>query len=315
MARYGFYDRLTESFPSQIIVDITEVCNLKCIHCPHPTFKKSEHYAGRFLDPDLNKKLVDEVAQDGTGKCQYIRYTSNGEPLMHPKAHEMIHYAVEHSNTFVTLTTNGTILNENKLEMLLDSGLHMIDISIDAFHPDTYSKIRGGRLEQVNRNILRMIERIHSGNFQTKIVVSYIKQPLNEQETDDFIKFWRESGVNEVLIRNLHSAAGMLNGSSTIQENRRPCLYPWERLTLDPKGKLAFCPTDWGYASAFSDFRQMSVKDAWQSDFMQTLRKAHMTNEYECHGFCKQCPDWKLTQWPDVGRSYANLVEDLKVEM
>ena len=62
---YGFYDRLKAEFPSQVIVDMTEVCNLACIHCPHPAFKQSEHYAARHLDPELNRKLVDEVALVG----------------------------------------------------------------------------------------------------------------------------------------------------------------------------------------------------------------------------------------------------------
>src|SRR4030042_1863551 len=83
--KYGFYDRLKADFPSQIIVDITEVCNLACTHCPHPEFRKSKQYGARFLAPELNKKLVDEVRDYGQGLTQYIRYTSNGEPLLHPK--------------------------------------------------------------------------------------------------------------------------------------------------------------------------------------------------------------------------------------
>lgn len=315
MSKYGFYDRLTKKFPSQLVIDITEKCNLKCIHCPHPLFKISDNYAGRYLSVELNRKAIDEISGQGEDACDYIRYTSNGEPLLHPEAHEMIQYAVENSGTFVTLTTNGTILNEKKMELLLASGLHMIDISIDAFNADTYKKIRGGRLEQVDRNILRLIERRNSGNFKTKIVVSYIKQPLNENETSNFIEYWEAKGADEVLVRNLHSAAGMLATGPERDENRRPCLYPWERLTLDPKGKLAFCPTDWSYSSTFVDFNTVSIKDAWQGDFMKALRQAHVNNDYKCHGFCEQCPDWKLTMWPDTGRSYANLVEDLKVIM
>lgn len=315
MSKYGFYDRLTESFPSQLVVDITEKCNLKCIHCPHPIFKESDNYAGRFLSVELNKKAVDEIAEQADGACAYIRYTSNGEPLLHPDAHEMIQYAVENSGTFVTLTTNGTILNEKKMELLLASGLHMIDISIDAFTPESYKKIRGGRLEQVNRNVLRLIKRRNEGGFKTKIIVSYIQQPINERETQEFIDFWESNGADDVLVRNLHSAAGMLDVVSPSKEARRPCLYPWERLTLDPKGKLAFCPTDWSYSSTFIDFKKVSIKEAWQGDFMQGLRKAHLDNNYKCHGFCGQCPDWKLTMWPDTGRSYANLVEEIKVIM
>ena len=57
--KYGFYGRLNSEFPSQIIVDITEVCNLECIHCPHTEFKKSEYYGGRFLFMKV-KSLIDE---------------------------------------------------------------------------------------------------------------------------------------------------------------------------------------------------------------------------------------------------------------
>lgn len=316
MGKYGFYDRLSSEFPSQVIVDIAEICNLRCTHCPHPQFKTSEHYAARLLDPALNKKLIDDIRENSGGHCQYIRYTSNGEPLMHPHAHEMIQYAVEHSGTFVTLTTNGTVLNEKKLKQLLESGLHMIDVSIDAFNDETYAKIRGGRLDQVRRNIIRMIEHIKTGKYRTRIVVSFIRQAGNEDEVDDFSLFWKKQGADEVLIRNLHSAAGMLaqvEGHS--RESRRPCLYPWERLTLDPKGELSFCPTDWAYASSFIDYRKTTLKTAWQGDFLNELREAHLNNNFKCHAFCGQCPDWRLTTWPDSGRSYANLVSDIKVIM
>ena len=134
---YGFSGRLNNNFPSQVMVDITEVCNLGCIHCPHPSFKLSDHYSKRMLKPELNKKMVDEINKNGKGITKYIRYTSNGEPLVHPKSYEMILYAVENSGTKVTLTTNGTLLNEKKMKKLLDTGLHMIDISIDAFNNET----------------------------------------------------------------------------------------------------------------------------------------------------------------------------------
>src|SRR5476649_1283620 len=122
---YGFYDRLNADFPSQIIVDATEVCNLACIHCPHPEFKKSEHYSAGYLSPELNRKMVDEVSHAGRGRVQYIRYTSNGEPLVHPDIYEMLEYAVRESGVFVTITTNGTTLKEKRIRKLIASGLHM----------------------------------------------------------------------------------------------------------------------------------------------------------------------------------------------
>lgn len=315
---YGFIDGFSYEFPSQIIVDLTEICNLGCVHCPHPVFKESVHYSSRYLDPELNKKLVDEVREESNGLCKYIRYTSNGEPLIHPKGYELIKYAVENSNTFVCLTTNGTIMKEKKTKQLLDSGIHMVDVSIDAFKPETYSKIRvGGNLDITRENVLRLIRWIKERNLETKVVVSFVEQPENTDEVADFEKYWNEQGADYVVIRRLHSAAGAVDSvaqkmhEDQKEEKRYPCVYPWERLVLDPKGLLAFCPADWTYSSPAGDFREATVKEVWQGKFMQDLREAHKDNDFSCHGFCGQCPDWKQTRWPSQGRRYANLVDDL----
>src|SRR5215471_5495109 len=159
-ARYGFRDRLSAEFPSQLIVDATEVCNLACVHCAHPQFKTSLHYGGRSLEPELNAKLVDEVRNHGRGFTQYIRYASSGEPLTHKLIFEMMEYAVRNSGVAVTLTTNGKTLDERKAERLLDTGIDVVDISIDAFRPETYANIRiGGILSVTRANVLRLIEK------------------------------------------------------------------------------------------------------------------------------------------------------------
>ena len=166
--QYQFGGRLTSDFPSQILMDITEVCNLACTHCPHPEFAKSEHYDGRMLDPILNEKMVEEVRLHGQGKTQYIRYAANGEPLSHPQGYDMIETAVKYSGVYVTLTTNGKIMNEKRTQRLLDAGVHMIDISIDAFSPETYSKIRvKGDLSVTRANVQRLIRGVNEGKANT----------------------------------------------------------------------------------------------------------------------------------------------------
>ena len=319
MPRYGFYGRLTESFPSQFIVDITEICNLACTHCPHPDFSKSEHYEGRSLEPWLNAKLVDEVKKYGQGSTQYIRYSSNGEPTIHKACFEMIDYAVKNSGVTVTLTTNGKTLNESRAEQLLASGVNIVDFSIDAFQPETYAKIRvKGDLNVTRRNILHLIKGAKETGSKTKIVVSYVEQPLNLAETSDFERFWKDQGADYVVIRRLHSCSGAKTDlaeerrKSNEAEERRPCLYPWERMVLNARGDLAFCPSDWVHGSVIADYRTTTIHETWNGEFYRKLRQAHLTNDYTNHKFCGQCPDWKSTTWPDAGRSYANMVEDLE---
>ncbi|WP_197722043.1 radical SAM/SPASM domain-containing protein [Sulfuriflexus mobilis] len=313
---YGFQGRLSSDFPSQIIMDITERCNLACIHCPHPEFTKSEHYAGRFLPVELNKKLVDEVKEHGKGTTQYIRYTSNGEPLVHPDAYEMIDYAVRESGVYVTLTTNGTIMKERKTRRLLEAGVNMIDISIDAFKNETYEKVRvRGNLDVTRTNVLNLLKWINEIESPTKVVVSFVEQPQNSDEVKDFEKYWNDQGVDKVVIRRLHSAAGEVTEIAdklrkSNDEARYPCLYPWERVLVNTEGELCFCPTDWSRKSVLANYADTTIKELWSSKVYNDLREAHLKNNFTNHSFCGNCPDWSATRWPWQGKSYANMIEE-----
>lgn len=320
-AKYDFHGRLKAEFPSQILMDITEVCNLACVHCPHPDFKKSHHYSAQYLDPELNSKMVAEVKQHGKGLTQYIRYASNGEPLVHPKAYDMIEEAVRESGVYVTITTNGTIMNEKRTVRLLEAGVHMIDISIDAHQPETYAKIRvNGDLAVTRGNVLNLIRWIRESGAKTKVVVSYVEQPQNATETNEFEAYWKGEGADYVVVRRLHSCSGAKPelASERRKENetlvRRPCLYPWERIVINARGDLAFCPSDWVHGSYVAKYKDTTIYHTWRGEFYRQLRDAHLSNDYKKHKFCGQCPDWKSTRWPTEGRSYADMVEEFMTE-
>lgn len=314
---YGFHGRLKAEFPSQVIVDATEICNLSCIHCPHPEFKKSGHYGGRHLAPEVHDKLIAEVADAGRGHTQYIRYTSNGEPLVHPRIFDYLQHAVDHSGVWVTLTTNGTIMNEARIEKLMASGLHLVDVSIDAFSDEAYAAVRHGTLATTRANVLTLIRLKRESGAKTKIVVSFVEQPQNTQEVDSFRRFWTDAGADSVIIRRLHSAAGGVQHIAAqmkhdVQVPRFPCLYPWERISLTPKGELAFCPQDWTHGSVVGDYRTTSIQAVWQNEFYRGLREAHLCGNFGSHTFCANCPDWVHTRWPGSGRSYADMVDSFK---
>lgn len=316
---YGFGHGLSAVFPSQVIIDVTELCNLACTHCPHPAFKRSSHYAGRSLSPALAAKAITEVATAGRGHVQFVRFASDGEPLLHRELFPMIADAVQRSGTFVSITTNGTLLTPPRIEALLATGIDLVDVSIDAFLPETYARIRKrGDLAVTRGNVERLIHRVHETGARTRVAVSYIEQPDNLPETEDFRSFWTSAGAHSVAVRRLHSAAGAVIPVADLMrrqeaaETRRPCVYPWERIVLTPRGTLAFCPTDWTGGSSLVDYASTTIAETWRSERYAALRNAHVRNDYAAESFCGQCPDWQNTRWPGTGATYATLVRDVK---
>jgi pyruvate-formate lyase-activating enzyme len=320
--KYGFYGRLTKEFPSQINIDITEKCNHACIHCQHQQFTKSNYYRGFEMEKDIHTKFIREVENEGKNITQYIRYSSKGEPLLHPLAYDFLFEAIHNTGKIpITLTSNGSCINHTKMEALFDEGLHLIDISIDAYLPDTYKKIRrGGIFNNVIESVKKMIEYKKYNDSKTQIVVSYIEQPLNIKETLNFKNFWVTEGVDYVVIRKLHSNAGKIKHIADNLQfdiiNRKPCVYPWERICLNPDGTLHFCPASWTKEGYIADFHKISIKEAWASKIYDNLRIAHLCSEFTNFPMCEQCPDWIHTRWDHEGRSYATMIEEsLKKEI
>ena len=91
---------------------------------------------------------------------------------------------------------------------------------------------------------------------------------------------WRPDqlrAMNEEIGR-LHSAAGGVPVIAHMMKReqgaapRYPCLYPWERILLNPKGALAFCPQDWTHGSAIADYRELTRREASPAWPMPELR-------------------------------------------
>ena len=318
--RYGFYDRLTEEFPSQINVDLIDLCNYACIHCPYSMLAQKGELKSARLSPELNRKLVDEVREYGVGKTQQIRYTANGEPFLHPDIMDILGYAVKNSGVFVSVTTNGSMVDEKKSTKLLEMGLGLIDFSLDAYSDQTYQEIRlHGQLEKVRNNILFMLRKKKEGNYKTRIVVSFVVQEKNEQEKADFERYWKEQGVDYVIFRQLHSAGGRMFHAEK-KGDIQPCVYPWERICLNDKGKLNFCPNAWDrdVPNFDYDYADCTIHELWNSEVYATLRREHLNSQFEQFPYCADCPDRAGTIWPadktESLRGYGDMIADFTKE-
>ena len=118
-------------FPLHLDIELTNICNLKCSMC----FQKYMKSNKGLMKWALYKKIIDEGAVKGLAA---IKLQVRGESFLHPDLMRCIKYAKEKGIMDVQITTNGTLLDEEKSRKIIESGLDMIIFSLDSNHRISY---------------------------------------------------------------------------------------------------------------------------------------------------------------------------------
>jgi radical SAM protein with 4Fe4S-binding SPASM domain len=120
--------------PLMIGWDITNACNLKCIHCYANSGKPEENE----LTTGEVKQIIDQAKQLGTILISF----SGGEPLLRRDIFKVIEYTKK-MGIVAFLNTNGTLLNQEIAKKLKKLKIDGIEISLDGVKAKTHDKIRG----------------------------------------------------------------------------------------------------------------------------------------------------------------------------
>jgi len=297
MTEYGFMREEDRLFPPMVVVEITNVCNLRCIHCPHPAMVKRADYKPHNMEWDIFTKIADEVAQHpGT----IFRLACDGEPLCHPRFVNMLHYADSLGIGPLAFNTNGALMSEEKAKGVLAIGKGVVEFSLDAFTKEAYESIRvGAEYEKVMDNVHRFIELRNELNPDVKVMVSIIVQPESDDEREKFLQHWSPL-ADHVLQRKYIACKGELDISKERYEElpeRWPCKQLWTRFNISPEGLAEFCTDDWHDESVVGDVKEHSIEDNWRGAEYERLRQLHLERKFEEIPYCGKCTDWRVIEW------------------
>ena len=135
-------------------IEITSACNLACSFCP-PTKRQKE-----FISVEDFAERLDQIKP----YTDYIYLHVKGEPLLHPKIDRLLD--ISHEKGFkVNITTNGTLINENKGKLLNKPALRQINFSLHSFDGNIDSRDKNGYV----RSILSFAKEVTN---ESKVIVS-----------------------------------------------------------------------------------------------------------------------------------------------
>lgn len=177
------------TFPKNVSIEVTSDCNLACSMCGR-TY--NERFIERnnvgYMDVNLCKKIIDEASKYRVP----INLYRTGEPLLSPYLTEMIEYAKEKGIPWVSISTNGLLMNQEKSRKIIKSGLNDICFSVDAVTDETYIKLRvKGKFSTLMRNIDNFLKIREELNSETPYIrMQLVPMDDNIHEAVPFAKLW-----------------------------------------------------------------------------------------------------------------------------
>ena len=317
---YNFKSDQEKEFPMLIVLENTNVCNLRCIHCPIGNgWTETPHYKPTYMKWKTYKMIIDEISKY---QIQQLIFSPEGENLVHPQFIDQLNYAKKNGIEKITVITNGltldnrAIINNKKseitnIEAILSNEPEVINISLDAAKKETYEKIRvGSDYHRVWSNIHRLINSRDKENLKTKIMLNIIEQKENNDEVELFKNYW--GGLaDRILVRPYLNNLGLTpNKSKDKIPERWPCPQLWKRVSINAKGDIRFCVVDWDDKSVMGNIEKNSIKSIWENQEYNNLRNCHLNGDFKSgQSICDGCTDWKGMRW-DWG--YEKALEALR---
>jgi len=292
------------SYPIIFQIEPTNHCPMNCVMCPRQFMKRKLG----FMDFNLYKKIIDQVKVYDT----HIQLHHFGDPLMHPQIDKFIKYAHDRGIK-INCSVNPILLTREMSARLVDSGLDRIYISLDSVDDESYKKIRGTRAnyDRAVSNIRYFADlKVRRRKKNPHITIGLIYMKSTKGNVDDFRKFWRIPGIDDVCIKpftgfGLKSLLPYADASSLKRIEHKctyPCFLPWRSMTVLWDGRVVPCCYDYDGKYVIGDLKKELLKDVWNSGRMVLLRRQNNLNDFTGNDLCGPCNE--RYGWPSLAHPF-----------
>lgn len=254
--------------PQGIIIEPTNICNLKCRHC---TAQSINEKRGK-MSFGFYKNIIDANPQ-----LTCLILSRNGESLLNPDIYDMVKYAKDR-NIYVSIYTNGILMNRDAADRLIYAGIDEIIFSLEDVK-EGYENNRNAKYAEFKKNI------------EYVLAVKPLKRP--------FLKIGlnvaRISGDSEACIKRIREGWGAkvdhidvepLMGSRSAKR-KIPCRTLWRNAVVRWDGVVLPCCIDMKSTLIMGDLNKNTLREIFNGEKALALRKSHLEKKYP--PVCEYC--------------------------
>lgn len=280
---------------SRAVIEVNGGCNYTCNMCPQTEGRGKDWL--KKIKLDEFRSLVEQVAE---AECEVINLDGSGEATLLPNLPEYIKIIKEH-NIKSYFFSNGYNMHGEYMMECVDAGLDLMRYSIIGYNQLKYMQwMNRDAFLHVRNNAIEMQEYIARTNANC-IVGSYHLITDNDQveyEVEQYRNNFIDYVGSDAEIWKMHNWSGVYDVDYKRRGKKRTCGRPFSPDIVvragGPNGRklsVAPCcqtlgndtPADLGCAD------EQSLKDIWNGERYQWLRKIHMEERFDDSPFCKDC--------------------------
>jgi MoaA/NifB/PqqE/SkfB family radical SAM enzyme len=238
-------------------VETVNACNRRCWFRKFGQPRVKE--VVQFMPWDLIERIIDNLRE--LGYCNRLSWYKINEPLLDKRIYQILRVSRDRlPGCWLSLVTNGDLLNDGTLRRLLDSGLDVLGVSV--YDDQTLQKV---------------------ASLQSDRLIVLDRRPSAEAS------FVENRGNN---IRLLTDETRTRNA---VDFSGRNCLRPSSMMAIGPTGLVSLCCCDLYGDVVMGDVRLQTLAEIWWSDRYRHYR-THLRHAGR-RGLAL-CEDCSYAGWP-----------------
>ncbi|MBI3781887.1 MAG: radical SAM protein [Deltaproteobacteria bacterium] len=286
------------SYPSELCIDVSNKCNLRCPYCP--TGRGEQGGRGRgSISVDLFRNILDDLAP----YAYQLELFNWGEPFFNRELPTLIRDASVRGLRTVISSNLSFPLSDDQVRAVVDSGLSHLAAAVDGVDQQSYEVYRrGGSFDLVMQNLRAFVRaKRELGVSNPYITWQYLVFAHNEGRVEEARRLSAELGLD-----NFFAMGGLYDDPSWapkgeynfnyLKVGEKRCSFLWKKAVFHFDGGLASCCMGFNKHDDFDDFRPGQFRRMWNNEKFVAARRiwtAPLSPLPDGH-FCVSCDKVKL---------------------
>ena len=302
-------DAIPLRLPLCVSIEPSNICNFKCKMCYQSEARYSELARPLTnMSMDYFNKAVDDLknwCKKSGEKIKLMKLYSVGEPLLHENIGKMVS-VIKAANICnkLEITTNASLLTEERARRLVDNGLDYLRISVYSVDEGGNEKFTGSNIsrDDIYKNVEYIMKYKRMLGKEKPVICAKLIDTFSD-ENSRFLEMYQPLVDEAYVDQPMDSTGGAIErlfgdralevkteaSKKLLYKERKACRYPFTHLTVKSDGRVVVCCSDWAYETNVGDIRKSTLEEIWNGKPLYNFRCMMLKTKGVGISVCSKC--------------------------